>query len=102
MWGFKFLICELNLTILYAFLTTAPFGYKLFLANRRAEVIDWLGGLLPEFDLPLDSSDEELREFLIDGTALCYIAEKLMPDVQEVSSVISWVLNFWCVLLLLI
>ncbi|KAG2591563.1 hypothetical protein PVAP13_5NG491800 [Panicum virgatum] len=52
-------------------------------ANRRAEVIDWLGGLLPEFDLPLDSSDEELREYLIDGTALCYIAEKLMPDVQE-------------------
>ena len=68
--------------------------YKLFLANRRAEVIDWLGGLLPEFDLPLDSSDEELREFLIDGTALCYIAEKLMPDVQEVSSVISEMLNF--------
>ncbi|PAN28571.1 hypothetical protein PAHAL_5G162800 [Panicum hallii] len=52
-------------------------------ANRRAEVIDWLGELLPEFDLPLDSSDEELREYLIDGTALCYIAEKLMPDVQE-------------------
>ncbi|XP_066307161.1 kinesin-like protein KIN-14C [Miscanthus floridulus] len=52
-------------------------------ANRRAEVIDWFGGLLPEFDLPLDSSDEELREYLIDGTALCYIAEKLMPGIQE-------------------
>ncbi|ONM38288.1 P-loop nucleoside triphosphate hydrolase superfamily protein with CH (Calponin Homology) domain [Zea mays] len=52
-------------------------------ANRRAEVIDWLGGLLPEFDLPLDSSDEELREYLIDGTGLCYIAEKLMPGIQE-------------------
>ncbi|XP_062206833.1 kinesin-like protein KIN-14C [Phragmites australis] len=52
-------------------------------ANRRAEVIDWLGGLLPNFDLPLDSSDEELREYLIDGTALCYIADKLMPGVQE-------------------
>ncbi|KAG8055466.1 hypothetical protein GUJ93_ZPchr0001g31328 [Zizania palustris] len=52
-------------------------------ANRRAEVIDWLGGLLPEFDLPLDSSDEELRDYLIDGTALCYIADKLMPGVLE-------------------
>ncbi|GJN17703.1 hypothetical protein PR202_gb04793 [Eleusine coracana subsp. coracana] len=52
-------------------------------ANRRAEVIDWLSGLLPEFDLPLDSSDEELREYLIDGTALCYIADKFMPGVQE-------------------
>ncbi|RCV27310.1 hypothetical protein SETIT_5G314600v2 [Setaria italica] len=52
-------------------------------ANRRAEVIDWLGGLLPEFDLPLDSSDEELREYLVDGAALCYLAEKLMPGIQE-------------------
>jgi kinesin family protein C2/C3 len=68
-------------------------GDKPFLANRRAEVIDWLGGLLPEFDLPLDSSDEELREYLIDGTALCYIAEKLMPGIQEVSSLSSGSLN---------
>uniref|UniRef100_A0A0E0DZ66 Kinesin motor domain-containing protein n=1 Tax=Oryza meridionalis TaxID=40149 RepID=A0A0E0DZ66_9ORYZ len=52
-------------------------------ANRRAEVIDWLGGLLPEFDLPLDSSDEELRDYLIDGEALCYVADKLMPGVLE-------------------
>lgn len=51
--------------------------------DRRAEVIDWLGGLLPNFDLPLDSSDEELREYLIDGTALCYTADKLMPGVLE-------------------
>ncbi|KAJ1285356.1 hypothetical protein BS78_03G273000 [Paspalum vaginatum] len=52
-------------------------------ANRRAEVIDWIGRLLPEFDLPLESSDEELREYLIDGTVLCYIAEKLMPGIHE-------------------
>lgn len=88
--------------ILYVFLTIAPCGYKLFLANRRAEVIDWLGGLLPEFDLPLDSSDEELREYLVDGAALCYLAEKLMPGIQEVSSPSSEMLNFSCMLLLLI
>ncbi|XP_020398966.1 kinesin-like protein KIN-14C isoform X2 [Zea mays] len=57
--------------------------YESHAANRRGEVIDWLAELLPEFDLPLDSSDEELREYLIDGTALCYIAEKLMPGIQE-------------------
>uniref|UniRef100_A0ACD5W3Y6 Uncharacterized protein n=1 Tax=Avena sativa TaxID=4498 RepID=A0ACD5W3Y6_AVESA len=51
--------------------------------DRRAELIDWLGGLLPDFDLPLDSSDEELREYLIDGAALCYTADKLMPGVLE-------------------
>jgi kinesin family protein C2/C3 len=65
-------------------------------------VIDWLGGLLPEFDLPLDSSDEELREYLIDGAALCYLAEKLMPGVQEVSSPSSEMPNFSCMLLFLI
>lgn len=56
-------------------------------------MIDWLAELLPEFDLPLDSSDEELREYLIDGTGLCYIAEKLMPGIQEVSSPSSGRLN---------
>lgn len=61
------------------------FFFLQILANRRAEVIDWLGGLLPEFDLPLDSSDEELRDYLINGEALCYVADKLMPGVLEVS-----------------
>ncbi|EMS66550.1 Kinesin-4 [Triticum urartu] len=61
----------------------SPLSRTIRVYDRRAEVIDWLGGLLPEFDLPLDSSDEELREYLIDGTALCYTADKLMPGVLE-------------------
>jgi hypothetical protein len=90
-WRFKF---EFEDPKYCAFLTIfASLGDKPILANRRAEVIDWLGGLLPEFDLPLDSSDEELREYLIDGTALCYIAEKLMPGIQEVTSLSSGRLN---------
>ncbi|GJN14976.1 hypothetical protein PR202_gb01859 [Eleusine coracana subsp. coracana] len=52
-------------------------------ANRRAEVIRWLGALFPEFSLPLDSSDEELRELLSDGTVLCHVVNTLIPGVLE-------------------
>ncbi|CAM0954505.1 unnamed protein product [Alopecurus aequalis] len=50
---------------------------------RRAEVIKWLGALIPEYRLHLDSSDEELRELLGDGTALCRIADTLIPGALE-------------------
>ncbi|KQK05332.1 kinesin-like protein KIN-14K [Brachypodium distachyon] len=50
---------------------------------RRAEVIKWLSALIPEFRLPLDSSDEELRELISDGTALCHIVNTLIPGVLE-------------------
>ncbi|KAL6609625.1 hypothetical protein ACP70R_039594 [Stipagrostis hirtigluma subsp. patula] len=52
-------------------------------ANRRAEVIEWLNGLLPEFSLSPDSSEEELREVLSDGTVLCHIVDTLIPGVLE-------------------
>jgi hypothetical protein len=53
-------------------------------ANRRVEVIKWFSALLPEFSLPLDSSDEELRELLSDGTVLCHVVNTLIPGVLEV------------------
>ncbi|KAL6618911.1 hypothetical protein ACP70R_034050 [Stipagrostis hirtigluma subsp. patula] len=52
-------------------------------ANRRAEVIEWLNGLLPELGLSPDSSEEELREVLSDGTVLCHIVDTLIPGVLE-------------------
>ncbi|KAG2626297.1 hypothetical protein PVAP13_3KG340200 [Panicum virgatum] len=52
-------------------------------ANRRAELVKWLNALLPEFNLPSDSSDEELRELLSDGVVLCRIANTLIPGVLE-------------------
>uniref|UniRef100_A0A0E0BVV9 Kinesin motor domain-containing protein n=1 Tax=Oryza meridionalis TaxID=40149 RepID=A0A0E0BVV9_9ORYZ len=55
------------------------------MADRRAEVIEWLNALLPEYCLPLDSSDEELRELLSDGTVLCHIVNALIPGVLEES-----------------
>jgi hypothetical protein len=52
----------------HTYLTLSSFGDCTFVHNQRTEVIDWLCGLLPDFDLPLDSSHKELREYLIDGT----------------------------------
>uniref|UniRef100_J3M901 Kinesin motor domain-containing protein n=1 Tax=Oryza brachyantha TaxID=4533 RepID=J3M901_ORYBR len=52
-------------------------------SDRRAEVIEWLNALLPEYCLPPDSSDGELRELLSDGTVLCHIVETLIPGVLE-------------------
>jgi hypothetical protein len=79
-----------------------PLMAQTFPDDRRAEVIDWLGGLLPEFNLPLDSSDEELRDYLIDGTALCYTADKLMPGVLEVGELLSEMVDTCGLLLLLL
>uniref|UniRef100_A0ACD5TEY3 Uncharacterized protein n=1 Tax=Avena sativa TaxID=4498 RepID=A0ACD5TEY3_AVESA len=50
---------------------------------RRAEVIKWISALIPEYRLPLDSSDEELQELLGDGTVLCHIADRLIPGALE-------------------
>jgi kinesin family member C2/C3 len=52
----------------HTYLTLSSFGDYTFVPNRRTKVIDWLYGLLPEFNLPLDSLDEELCEYLINST----------------------------------
>jgi kinesin family protein C2/C3 len=48
-------------------------------ADRRAELLDWLNGLLPDFDVPIDSSEEELRKQLYDGTVLFSVLNILIP-----------------------
>jgi hypothetical protein len=58
--------------------------------DRRAELLDWLNGLLPDFDGPIDSSEEELRKLLYDGTVLCSVLNMLIPGIIEVLSVITW------------
>ncbi|KAJ3670967.1 hypothetical protein LUZ60_008393 [Juncus effusus] len=51
--------------------------------NKRAELLDWLNGLVPDFDVPIDSSEEELREQLYDGMVLCSILNRLVPGITE-------------------
>ncbi|KAL7114755.1 hypothetical protein ACP275_04G141700 [Erythranthe tilingii] len=48
-------------------------------AKQRASVVEWLNGILPDLSLPINASDEELRAFLVDGSVLCRLLNKLKP-----------------------
>ena len=54
-------------------------------ARRRSNVVQWLNGLLDDFNLPLEATDEELRAELYDGTVFGRILCKLNPgSIDEV------------------
>lgn len=48
-------------------------------AKQRATLVDWINGLLPYLSLPVNASDEDLRAYLVDGTILCQLLNKLKP-----------------------
>ncbi|CAI9786793.1 unnamed protein product [Fraxinus pennsylvanica] len=48
-------------------------------AEQRAALVEWLNSILPDLSLPINASDKELRGFLVDGTVLCRILNKLKP-----------------------
>ncbi|KAK6787594.1 hypothetical protein RDI58_016119 [Solanum bulbocastanum] len=48
-------------------------------AKLRATLVVWINGLLPSLCLPVNASDEELRAYLVDGTILCQLLDKLKP-----------------------
>ncbi|KAL8478753.1 hypothetical protein ACS0TY_030583 [Phlomoides rotata] len=60
-------------------------------AKQRTSLIEWLNGLLPDHSLPINASDEELRAFLVDGSVLCRILNKLKPEcgAQNVGTFLS-------------
>jgi kinesin family protein C2/C3 len=48
-------------------------------------LLEWLNNTLPDLSLPLNSSDEDLRMCLSDGTVLCRLLSRLRPGfVKEV------------------
>ncbi|GAU19444.1 hypothetical protein TSUD_76880, partial [Trifolium subterraneum] len=51
--------------------------------NRLVLLIEWINAVLPNFNLPLEISEEELRECLRDGSVLCSILDKLVPGSLE-------------------
>lgn len=54
-------------------------------AKQRATLVEWLNSILPDLSLPINASDKELQGFLVDGTVLCRILNKLKPgSVTEV------------------
>lgn len=54
------------------------------LGSRLAPLITWVNAVLPNFNLPLEISEEELRACLRDGSVLCTILDKLVPGSLEV------------------
>ncbi|XP_039034748.1 kinesin-like protein KIN-14J isoform X2 [Hibiscus syriacus] len=48
-----------------------------------SSLVDWLNAMLPDLRLPLDTTEEELRGCLIDGTIFCTILNKLHPGSVE-------------------
>ncbi|OMO79536.1 hypothetical protein CCACVL1_13605 [Corchorus capsularis] len=48
-----------------------------------SSLVEWLNGMLPELRLPLDATEEELRECLNGGAIFCTILNKLRPGSVE-------------------
>ncbi|KAH9602649.1 hypothetical protein KSS87_005134 [Heliosperma pusillum] len=53
------------------------------LNSVASSVIEWLNGQLPNLNVPADSSVENLRALLLDGTALCQLLNSLSPGAVE-------------------
>ncbi|XP_073317006.1 kinesin-like protein KIN-14C [Primulina huaijiensis] len=59
-------------------------------AKQRGTLIEWLNGVLPDLNLPINASDEELRAFLVDGSVLCRLLNKLKPgSMTEIGAPVS-------------
>lgn len=52
--------------------------------GQLASLVNWINAVLPDFNLPLEISEEELRACLRDGSVLCSILDKLVPGLVEV------------------
>ncbi|ONK66404.1 uncharacterized protein A4U43_C06F7490 [Asparagus officinalis] len=48
-------------------------------AKKRSDVVEWLNYLFPDFNLPLEASDEELRALLLDGFVFFGILGRINP-----------------------
>ncbi|CAL9078782.1 unnamed protein product [Musa textilis] len=53
-------------------------------AKRRSEVVEWLNCMIPDFNMSVDASAEELRSRLVDGTVFCRILKRVIPASSEI------------------
>ncbi|RAL41523.1 hypothetical protein DM860_010317 [Cuscuta australis] len=51
-----------------------------FEVKRIKNVVQWLKSVLPHLSLPINTSEEELRAVLLDGSVLCQLLDKLKPE----------------------
>ena len=67
-------------------------------SQQLPSLVKWINVVLPNFNLPLDTSEDELRARLRDGSVLCNILESLVPGSVKVG--VSLVLLYTCVMFL--
>ncbi|XP_027921755.1 kinesin-like protein KIN-14J [Vigna unguiculata] len=48
-------------------------------SQQLPSLVKWINAVLPNFNLPLDTSEDELRARLRDGSVLCSILDNLVP-----------------------
>ncbi|XP_064942373.1 kinesin-like protein KIN-14C isoform X1 [Musa acuminata AAA Group] len=53
-------------------------------AKRRSEVVEWLNYMIPDFNMSVEASAEELRARLVDGTVFCRILKRIIPASSEI------------------
>ncbi|CAL9065484.1 kinesin-like protein KIN-14C [Musa acuminata AAA Group] len=53
-------------------------------AKRRSEVVEWLNCMIPDFNMSVEASAEELRARLVDGTVFCRILKRIIPASSEI------------------
>ena len=66
-------------------------------SQQLVSLVKWINAVLPNFNLPLDTSEEELRAWLRDGSVLCSILDNLVPGSVKVVGV-SFIVFYTCVL----
>lgn len=68
-------------------------------SQQLPSLVKWINAVLPNFNLPLDTSEDELRARLRDGSLLCSILDNLVPGSVKVG--VSLVLLYTCVMFFL-
>ena len=66
-------------------------------SQQLVSLVKWINAVLPNFNLPLDTSEEELRAWLRDGSVLCSILDNLVPGSVKVVGM-SFIVFYTCVL----
>ncbi|CAN4098271.1 unnamed protein product [Withania somnifera] len=51
-------------------------------AKQRTTLVEWIKSFLPNLSWSVNASDEELRAYLVDGTILCQLLNKLKPGLK--------------------
>ncbi|KAL1326560.1 kinesin-like protein KIN-14J isoform X1 [Arachis ipaensis] len=51
--------------------------------SQLASLVMWMNAVLPNLNLPSETSEEELREWLRDGSLLCSLLDQLVPGSLE-------------------